>query len=170
MPSKTAYLDKDPPLMFTGIQILEPRIFEYIPRRVFSHSVTDVYPQALAKGEVIAVHVAHENWYELSTIPRYRDISLILLAERGESLSMGKDCEVSTEAHVTESILWDGVRVERGAEVKRCIIGDKVTIGAGEVFADAAIVCASLVRGKTPPAKALKGHFQGENFVVPLAE
>ena len=37
------------PLMFTGIQILEPRIFEYIPRGVFSHSTTDVYPQAIAQ-------------------------------------------------------------------------------------------------------------------------
>src|ERR1051326_595443 len=32
------------PLMFTGIQLLEPRIFDYIPRGVFSHSTTDVYP------------------------------------------------------------------------------------------------------------------------------
>jgi NDP-sugar pyrophosphorylase family protein len=28
------------PLMFTGIQIFEPRIFDYIPRGVFSHSTT----------------------------------------------------------------------------------------------------------------------------------
>src|SRR5688572_20880921 len=32
------------PLMFTGITLLEPRIFNYIPRGVFSHSVNDVYP------------------------------------------------------------------------------------------------------------------------------
>src|SRR5262249_43351715 len=30
------------PLMFTGIQILDPRIFDYIPRGVFSHSTIDV--------------------------------------------------------------------------------------------------------------------------------
>ena len=36
--------DTETPLMFTGIQILEPRIFDYIPRGVFSHSITDVYP------------------------------------------------------------------------------------------------------------------------------
>src|SRR5688500_16996738 len=40
------------PLMFTGIQILEPRISEYIPRGVFSHTTTDVYPKAIARGEV----------------------------------------------------------------------------------------------------------------------
>src|SRR6185436_8104369 len=47
----------DAPLMFTGIHILEPRIFDFIPRGVFSDSVVDVYPQAMAKGERVAAHV-----------------------------------------------------------------------------------------------------------------
>ena len=49
MPKRDEYVDKDPPLMFTGIQILEPKIFDYIPPGVFSHSVTDVYPQRNGK-------------------------------------------------------------------------------------------------------------------------
>ena len=62
--------------MFTGIQILEPRIFDYIPRGVFSHSTIDVYPQAIANGERIAAHVGTGHWYELSTLQRYLEISL----------------------------------------------------------------------------------------------
>ena len=73
MPAKDNFAGKDCPLMFTGIQILEPAIFDYIPRGVFSHSTTDVYPQAVAAGEKVAVHVAQGNWYELSTIKRYLD-------------------------------------------------------------------------------------------------
>ena len=38
--------------MFTGIHIMEPRIFEYVPRGVFSDSVIHVYPQAMANGEI----------------------------------------------------------------------------------------------------------------------
>jgi NDP-sugar pyrophosphorylase family protein len=168
MPKRDEYVDKDPPLMFTGIQILEPKIFDYIPQGVFSHSASDVYPQAMANGEVIAVHLAHENWYELSTIPRYRDISLMLLAESGKSLSEGAGCEICEGADVRESILWDNVRIEAGARVKRSILADNVHIAGGEVIEDAAVVCASLVRGKMPPEKALKGEFRGDNFVVPL--
>ena len=170
MPKRDEYADKDPPLMFTGIQIIEPKIFDYIPRGVFSHSVTDVYPQAMANGEVIAAHVAHENWYELSTIPRYRDISLMLLAQRGESLSTGAGSQISDLADVELSILWDNVRVDAGARVKYSILADNVHIAAGEVIENAAVVCAELVRGKTPPEKALKGEFRGDNFVVPLTE
>ncbi len=61
--------------MFTGIHILEPRIFDYIPRGVFSDSMIDVYPQAIAKGEIDAAHVASGKWRELSTletIPRHQ--------------------------------------------------------------------------------------------------
>src|SRR5215204_326870 len=53
--------DGPKPLMFTGIHILEPRIFEYIPRGVFSDSVIHVYPQAIANGECVAAHVGSGN-------------------------------------------------------------------------------------------------------------
>jgi NDP-sugar pyrophosphorylase family protein len=86
------------PLMFTGIHILEPRIFDYIPRGVFSDSVTDVYPKAMANGETIAAHVASGTWRELSTLQRYVDISVELLNERGQAYVAGVDCEVARSA------------------------------------------------------------------------
>jgi NDP-sugar pyrophosphorylase family protein len=170
LPARQNFLEADPPLMFTGIQILEPRIFDYIPAGRFSHSTTDVYPQAMAKGERIAVHIARGNWYELSTIQRYLDISLLLLAQAGKDLTTGAGCQISAEAKVSQSVLWDNVVVESGAQVTRAVLGDNVRISKGEVIENAAVVCASLVEGKTPPAKALKGHIRGGNFVVPLTE
>jgi NDP-sugar pyrophosphorylase family protein len=160
--------DAPAPLMFTGIQILEPRIFDYIPRGVFSHSTTDVYPQALARGERIAVHVASGKWYELSTLQRYLDISLTLLAERGERISAGERTVIADGADVSDAVLWDNVTIEPGAQVLRAVIADDVTIRAGEIIRDAVVVRSSLVEGVTPPAKALKGEFFGANFVVPL--
>src|SRR5258705_7284578 len=170
MPDPEDFSANDPPLMFTGIQILEPEIFDYIPHGVFSHSTTDVYPKAIAKGETVAVHVGTGRWLELSTIPRYLDISLLLLSENGKTLSAGVGCEISGAAEVRESVLWDNVKVEAGARVKRAVLGDNVTIGEGEIVENAVVVRASLIRGKTPPPKALKGEFRGDNFVVPLAE
>jgi len=168
MPAPEQFVNCDPPLMFTGIQILEPRIFDYIPRGIFSHTTTDVYPQAIANGEQVAVHVAEGRWYELSTIPRYLDISLLLLAERGETLTAGVGCRVSTTAEVSEAVLWDRVVIDSGARVRRAILADGVHIRAGEVIENAAVVPASLVEGKTPPPKSLPGEIHGSNFVVPL--
>lgn len=170
MPGQGEPTGDDPPLMFTGIQILEPQIFDYIPHGVFSHSTTDVYPQAIANGEHVAVHVANGRWYELSTIQRYLDISLLLLAETGKSFTAGAGCDIQPNAEVEQAILWDNVVVANGARVRRAVLGDDVKIGAHEVVEDAAVVCASLVQGKIPPAKALKGKFRGDNFVVPLTE
>ncbi|MFN2498880.1 MAG: sugar phosphate nucleotidyltransferase [Pyrinomonadaceae bacterium] len=168
MPSAGDFVGQDPPLMFTGIQILDPAIFDYIPRGVFSHSTTDVYPQAVAEGERVALHVAQGNWYELSTIQRYLDISLQLLEQTGANISAGSDCQISTSAKVNEAVLWDSVVVEDGARVRRTILADNVRIPAGSIIENAAVVCASLVKGKEPPAKALWGDFRGDNFVVPL--
>lgn len=168
MPSPLEYSKQEPPLMFTGIQILEPRIFDYIPPGVFSHSTTDVYPQAIAAGERVAVHVAAGRWFELSTIQRYLDISLLLLGEKGESFTAGEGCQISQSATVEQSILWDNVTIESGARVVRAVLGDNVKISAGEVIADSAVVCASLIQGKVRPPKALKGEVRGDNFVVPL--
>lgn len=162
--------DAAAPLMFTGIQILDPRIFEYIPRGVFSHSTVDVYPQAIARGERVAAHVAEGMWYELSTLLRYLDISLALLNRRGQDLYTGENPSIDSQAEVRESILWDHVTVAAGAQVRRAVLGDEVRVRAGEVFDDAVVVRADLIAGKTPPAKALKGHVRGENFVVPLSQ
>ena len=161
---------QDAPLMFTGIQILEPRIFDYIPRGVFSHSTTEVYPQAIANGERIAAHVGRGKWYELSTMQRYLEVSLALLAEQGATVHTGSRCDIGTGAKVDNSIIWDDVKVEAGARVSRAVLADGVHIGKDEVIEDAAVVRSILVRNATPPAKAPKGELRGDNFVVSLAQ
>ena len=156
------------PLMFTGIHILEPRILEYVPRGVFSDSVIDVYPKAIANGEVVAAHVASGKWRELSTLRRYLDISVELLKEEGKSFVAGGQTVISPSATITDSILWDDVEVAASASVNRAVLADNVKIKAGEIIENAIVVRRQLVEGKKPPEKALPGHFQGENFIVPL--
>ncbi len=163
-------VEPDAPLMFTGIQVMDARIFDYIPPGVFSHTTVDVFPQAMAKGERIAAHVAEGMWLELSTLQRYLDISLALLNQRALDLYTGRDPSIDHEASVHESILWDDVIVERGARVRRAILGDGVRVRAGEEVTDAAVVRAELVAGVTPPAKAPKGYVKGDTFVVPLSQ
>ena len=171
MPAPVSDLvEPDAPLMFTGIQVMESRIFDYIPPGVFSHTTMDVFPKAIAKGERIAAHVAEGTWFELSTLQRYLDISLALLNQRGLSLYTGRGASIDKEADVRESILWDDVTVEKGARVRRAILGDGVRVRAGEEVEDAAVVRAELVAGVTPPSKAPKGYVKGDTFVVPLSQ
>lgn len=156
------------PLMFTGIHILEPRIFEYIPRGVFSDSVIHVYPPAIAKGEIVAAHVASGKWRELSTLKRYLDISVELLQEAGQNFVAGANSTIASSATLNDSILWDNVEVGAGARVQRAVLADNVKVGADEVIENAVVVPRQLVEDKKPPEKALPGRFQGESFIVPL--
>jgi NDP-sugar pyrophosphorylase family protein len=169
MPSSAAS-NSEPPLMFTGIHIMEPRIFQYIPRGIFSDTVIDAYPQAMARGERIVAHIADGVWHELSTLQRYLQISLALLRDQHRDVYTGANPLIDSKAHVHESVLWDNVIVESGASVRRAVIGDRVHIRKGEVVKDAVIVRADLVAGKQVPAKALKGEVIGDNFVVPLSQ
>ena len=134
--------------MFTGIQIIEPEIFEYIPKGVFSHSTTDVYPQAIANGERIAAHVAHGRWRELSTLQRYLDISLELLNEAGNDISVGAGCIIDEGADVGEAILWDRVHIESGAHIGGSVLADGVRVRNGETLMNCVVVPAALVAGQ----------------------
>lgn len=157
------------PLMFTGIQFMEPAIFSYIPKGVFSHSTTDVYPAAISDGKRIAAHVAAGRWRELSTLQRYLDISLELMQEAGNKITVGSGCAIDDDAEVVDSVLWDRVRIDAGAKVRRAVLGDGVHIKAGDVVENAVVVSADLVSGKVAPPKSLKGRLLGENFVVSLS-
>jgi len=176
--SSEAFITREPraqsgygatPLMFTGIHILEPRVFDFIPRGVFSDSVTGVYPRAFAAGERIAGHVASGYWHELSTIGRYLDTSIALMREQGREVEVGENSSIAEGAEIRDAVLWENVRVEAGAKVSRVVLGAGVRVAAGEVIADAAVVRAELVAGAERPEKALAGEVRGENFVVPLA-
>jgi len=155
------------PCMFTGIHILEPRVFDYIPRGIYSDIVPTFYNPAIAKGEKIAAHVTDANWFELSTIPRYLDITLAMLD--GKENCIGSGCSVADSAHVRDSIMWDDVTVGEDVNLYRTILADDVEIPAGTHFENAAIVRAEMLRNTDEmPEKALKGYIQGENYIVPL--
>ena len=160
----------DVPLMFTGIQVLDPRIFEFIPRGVFSHTVTDAYVPAIARGERVAAHVAEGSWYELSTVRRYLETSVALMKREGRGVEEGFGSVIEEGAEVSESVLWEGVRVERGARVRRAVLGAGVRVAAGEVVEEAAVVRAELARASERPEKGLRGEFRGSNFVAPIPE
>jgi NDP-sugar pyrophosphorylase family protein len=155
------------PLMFTGIHIVEPTIFDLLPKGVYSDTVTDVYIPYIRSGGKIAAHVAEGEWYELSTIPRYLDISLAMM--HGGDVHFGRNCCLEGLASIKDSVLWDDVTIGDGASLYRTIVADGVRIAPREHFENAAIVRADMVRScREIPEKALKGYIQGDNYVVPL--
>ncbi len=159
---------QNPTLMYTGIQILEPAVFDYIPAEIGSDIISVFYRPAIAGGVPIAAHVATGSWFELSTIPRYLDISLAMLGGANNGVVVGAGSEIDVSATVKNSVLWENVIIKAGATVERAILGDNVIINANQTIRNAAVVRAELVRGQEIPAKALAGFFEDDNYVVPL--
>lgn len=156
------------PLMFTGIQVLDSRVFDLIPRGKYSDSVPAIYKPAIERGETIAAHVAEGAWYELSTVRRYLDTSVALMKGEGRDVERGEGSEVSPDASVSESVLWEGVKIAPGARVRRAVLGAGVEVGPSDVYEDVAVVRADLVAGEERPEKGLAGEVRGTNFVAPL--
>ena len=118
--------------MFTGIHILEPRVFDYIPRGVYSDIVPTFYNPAIKNGEKIAAHVARGKWFELSTIPRYLDISLNMLNGASEQNVIGVNSDIGESASIENSVIWDNVKIENGASISHAIVCDDVVIKEGK--------------------------------------
>ncbi|MGE3466225.1 MAG: sugar phosphate nucleotidyltransferase [Pyrinomonadaceae bacterium] len=155
------------PLMFTGIHILEPAVLDLIPKGVYSDTVSDIYIPYIKGGGKIAAHIAEGEWYELSTIPRYLDISLAMM--KSANVHFGRNCVLGGAAQLKDSVIWDDVTIGDGASLYRTIVADGVTIASGEHFENAAVVRADMVRSCSEiPEKALSGYVQGNNYIVPL--
>jgi NDP-sugar pyrophosphorylase family protein len=155
------------PLMFTGSHFIEPEAFEYFPRGVYSDIIQTFYLPAIKEGGKVAAHVTDAEWFELSTIPRYLDISLAMMKDR--DVFFGKRCSVDTTSHIRDSVLWDDIVVGQYVNLYRTIVADGVKIPDGAHFENAAIVSAEMVRQcEEIPEKALKGYIQDDNYIVPL--
>jgi NDP-sugar pyrophosphorylase family protein len=150
----------EPPLMFTGIQVVEPEIFDYIPRNRFSHTTTEAYPKAIAERQLILGHIATGEWFELSTLERYLDISLEFLRRQGQNYFCDVGSVIESGVKITESIVWRRARICAGARLHRCIIGDDVIIPSGAEFE-----CAVIVRAALCPNPD-RGDIIGDNLVA----
>jgi len=59
-------------LMFTGLHVLEPVVFSYMPLDLSVFSITDVYVNMLRAGERISGYEMQGFWTDLGTQDRYR--------------------------------------------------------------------------------------------------
>ena len=89
----------------------------------------------------------------------------------GKNVFSGENCSIKESAKISNSIIWDDVKIESGAKLNRTIIGDGVTINATDDFENAAIVRAEMLSHCDGiPEKAMKGEFVGDNYIVSLLQ
>ncbi len=144
----------------TGIYVLEPGIFDFIPADQSVDFSGDVFPAVLNKGLPLFGHVVEGYWEDVGTLEAYHSVHREILDghvdveipgfEVSEGVHLGEAADLSPEARVVGPVLiGDNCRIEAGAELQpytvlgsdvvvktdayleRAVVHDHVYVGAG---------------------------------------
>ncbi|MBI2822243.1 MAG: NDP-sugar synthase [Acidobacteria bacterium] len=143
--------------VFTGIHIIGPGIWHYVPPSGFSDMVQDVYIPALDRGEFIGAYHPGGRWMEFSTLPRY----LRLNVQAGGNVA-GEGSRISSSARIAGSVVWDQVEIGDDCQLENCVVADGVRVPAGARLKDAAVVPAQLATPRFEP------YIKGRLVIYPL--
>ncbi|WP_267384280.1 mannose-1-phosphate guanyltransferase [Cyanobacterium sp. uoEpiScrs1] len=127
----------------TGTYILEPEVLQYLPDNEESDFSKDLFPLLLDKGEPIYGFIAEGYWCDVGNLEAYRKAQYDALEgkvtldfayeETYPGFWLGQNTYIDPTAKITTPVLI-GHNCRIGPEViieKGSVIGDNVTIGAG---------------------------------------
>jgi len=134
-------------VLFTGIQVMEPEIFDRIPENKFYGTTTDVFPGMLEDGLSMFVYWHHGYWKDIGTIQNYLDVHKDLLDGRMEGglpiennnpvgghftqpVLIGKNCKIADTAKIGPyAVLGDHCTVGDHAVIEHSICWESVSLG-----------------------------------------
>jgi NDP-sugar pyrophosphorylase family protein len=145
------------PVLFTGVHVLEPEVFDHLPASGFSCVNTQGYSSMLRSGLEVAAFLEPGPWYDLGDPALYltanRDLlagrltlghvgrmdlkDAVLLGERvekgagvqlGPEVAVGDDCVLGAGASIARSVVWPGSEVEPGARLDNVIVANNRVI------------------------------------------
>ncbi|MCL4504142.1 MAG: NDP-sugar synthase [Deltaproteobacteria bacterium] len=142
------------PLAYTGVQVVGPKMLEYLPAGQ-PHDLVSAWRQVLCAGEKLAALVAAPFWQDLGTPAAYLRVHHRLLRGEGPELRryfgeitdpwLGSGVVIGTGAQFGGGVcLGDRVKIGAGAVLRRTVVWPEATIESGVVLEDC--IVASRVR------------------------
>ena len=126
----------------TGIYVVEPEVFDFIPEGEVVDFSGDVFPALLARGHLLHGHVTEDYWEDVGTLDAYIRADADVLDGRvkvdidgfrlGDQQWIGGDVEISPEAKVEGPVvIGDSCRIEAGATLRPyTVLGTDVIVKA----------------------------------------
>ena len=155
----------------TGIYVLEPQVFDFIPEGEVVDFSSDVFPALLDGGHTLHGHVSEEYWEDVGELGAYIRAHKDVLDGKvkvdiggfqvGEGRWIGTDVEISPEARIDGPVvIGDSCRVEAGAHVRGyTVLGTDVIVKA-DAFLERAVCHDHVYVG---PGTNLRGCVIGRN-------
>ncbi len=154
----------------TGIYVLQPEVFDYVPEGKVDWS-EDVFPALLAAGKPLYGFVAEGYWEDVGTLDAYVDAHHDVLDGKvvidvpgfrlSEGVWLGEGAEVDPGAKLDGPVLiGDYCRVEEGARLAQyTVLGSNVRVGA-HAYLERSIVHDN---GYVGPSTRLRGTVVGRS-------
>ena len=112
----------------TGIYVLEPQVFDFIPKGEVVDFSGDVFPAMLANGLPILGHVADGYWEDIGTTEAYLRAHVDVLDAKvkvdiagfrlGERVWLGEGADVDPDVPIAGPVvIGDNCRIESGAQL-----------------------------------------------------
>lgn len=158
----------------TGIYVMEPEIFDYVPAGESVDWSGDVFPRLLAEGKLICGFVADGYWEDVGTHESYLKAQADVLTgkvdvdidgfEMAPGVWVAEGADVSREATLIGPLyIGDYAKVEAGAELREhTVIGSNVVVKSG-AFVHRAVIHDNVYVG---PQTNLRGCVVGKNTDV----
>ncbi|MET0275792.1 MAG: sugar phosphate nucleotidyltransferase, partial [Acidimicrobiia bacterium] len=155
----------------TGIYVLEPQVFDFIPDGEVVDFSGDVFPALLENGHTLHGHVSEGYWEDVGELGAYIRAHKDVLDgkvkvdidgfELGKGRWLGNDVEISPDARIDGPVvIGDACRVEAGAHIQGyTVLGTDVIVKADAVLERA--VCHDHVY--VGPGTNLRGCVIGRN-------
>ncbi len=145
-----------PPLAYTGVQVVSPRMLDYIPSGQ-PYDLVAAWRQALVAGERLAALVVSGHfWQDLGTPAAYVAAHRRLLmgeapglaryfgpladpflgvgdiieagVQFGGGVCLGSQVRIGAAAALRNTVVWDGATVEPGVALEDCVVGSGVRV------------------------------------------
>ncbi len=155
----------------TGIYVVEPEVFDFIPEGEVVDFSGDVFPALLARGHTLHGHVTDDYWEDVGTLDAYIRAHADVLDGRvkvdidgfrlGDQQWIGSDVEISPEAKVEGPVvIGDSCRIEAGATLRPYTVLGTDVIVKSDAFLERAVCMDHVYVG---PSTNLRGCVIGRN-------
>jgi mannose-1-phosphate guanylyltransferase / phosphomannomutase len=124
----------------TGIYVLEPGVFDFIPDNCVVDFSSDVFPAVLAKGLKLHGEVVDGYWEDVGTLESYLRAHSDVLDHRvdveiggfemGDGIWLGEDADVDPDARIEGPVvIGDNCRIEAAAHLREyTVLGTDVVV------------------------------------------
>lgn len=160
-------------LASTGIYVLEPEVFNHIPKEGFFGFGKQLFPLLVKLGLPVLGYEITDYWSDVGTIKQYRvsnfdalegKVKLRMPGSHTDSGYMGKNAYIADNVRITGNLmLGANSRIESGAKISgNVIIGDNCVVGANAELRDTVVWSDSNIE----PGVSLTHCVIGHNCVV----